>query len=274
MGKRAAFFEYLALLKREGWQPSTIAMQRSSNLRFCRYLNSIALHGFNEVTPEIVKEFNLQDDHDTPEGKAAYNCRIRSFIIYLYEQGLVEDPYLYKALPTMASPKTDIINNLSKEDVPSIWSVDPGALSPKELRDYAIVCVGLSMGFRASDIISLRFTDIDWKLRSISVVQRKTGKALTMPMPVRTGNILFRYIRDGRPGSSSPYIFIRHEAPYDGVRAWRMQERIKTVYSAWRRQWLQFPHHKENLCNKSACRRSQCRVDIRLTWPFYRWNRP
>lgn len=208
---------YLALLKREGWKSSTIAMQRSSNLRFCRYLNSIALHGFNEITPEIVKEFNLQDDHDTPEGKAAYNCRIRSFIIYLYEQGLVNDPYLYKALPTLAAPKTDIINILSKEDVVSIWAVDPGGLSPKGLRDYAIVCIGLSMGFRASDIISLRFSDVDWKQRSISIIQRKTGKALTMPMPIKTGNILFRYIRDGRPKSDSPYIFIRHEAPYAGV---------------------------------------------------------
>ena len=209
--------KYLTLLKREGRQPSTIAMQRSSNLRFCMYLNSIGIQCFNDVTPEIIKEFNLQDKHGTPEGKAAYNCRIRGFIIYLYEQGLVEDPYLYKALPTMASPRTTIVKTLSKEDVASIWSVDPDGLSSKELRDYAIVCIGLSMGFRASDIISLRFTDIDWKRRSISVVQRKTGKALTMPMPVRTGNILFRYIRDGRPGSSSPYIFIRHEAPYDGV---------------------------------------------------------
>jgi len=74
------------------------------------------------------------------------------------------------------------------------------------------------MGFRASDIISLRFTNIDWKTRSINIIQKKTGKALTLPMPVRTGNILFRYIRNGRPTSDSPYVFIRHEAPYDGVK--------------------------------------------------------
>ncbi|MCR5338157.1 MAG: tyrosine-type recombinase/integrase [Lachnospiraceae bacterium] len=215
--ERIPLSEYLVLLEREGWQPSTIAMQRSSNLRFCRYLNCIGIRHFNDVTPEIVKEFNLQDKHETPEGKAAYNCRIRSFIIYLYEQGLLEDPYLYKALPTMASPRTSIVKTLSKEDVASIWSVDPDMLSPKELRDYAIVCIGLSMGFRASDIISIRFADIDWKLRRISIVQRKTGKALAMPMPVRPGNILFRYIRDGRPKSNSPYIFIRHEAPYGRV---------------------------------------------------------
>lgn len=208
---------YLALLKREGWQPSTIAMHKSSNLRFCRYLNGIDIRSFKEVTPEIVKEFNLQDEHGTAEGKAAYNCRIRSFILYLYEQGFVDDPYLYKALPTLAAPKTSIVKTLSKEEVASIWAVETSTLPPKELRDYAIVCIGLSMGFRASDIISLRFADVDWKQRSISIIQKKTGKALTMPMPVKTGNILFRYIRDGRPKSDSPYIFIRHEAPYDGV---------------------------------------------------------
>lgn len=209
---------YLSLLKREGWQASTIAMQRSSNLRFCGYLNDIGIKSFDEVTPEIVKQFNLQDLHSTPEGKAAYNCRIRSFIIYLYEQRLVNDPFLYRALPTMTAPRTSIVKTLTEVDVAAIWAVDVNELSANELRDYAIVCIGLTMGFRASDIIALRFSDVNWKQRSICIVQRKTGKLIKMPMPVKTGNILFRYIRDGRPKSNSPYIFIRHEAPYDGLR--------------------------------------------------------
>lgn len=206
--------DYLLLLKREGWQPSTIAMQRSSNLRFCKYLQTIGIDGFRDVTPTIIKNFNLQDSHKTPEGKAAYNCRIRSFIIYLYEQGLVKDPYLFRALPTTASSRTSVIRTLSKEEVSSIWSVDPDTLSPKALRDYAMVCIGLSMGFRSSDITGLRFENIDWKKRCIRIIQQKTGKILAMPMPVKTGNILFRYLRDGRPQSDEPFVFICHEAPY------------------------------------------------------------
>ena len=34
-------------------------------------------------------------------------------------------------------------------------------------------------------------------------------------MPIRIGNILFRYLQKARPKSSSPYIFIQHRAPYD-----------------------------------------------------------
>lgn len=71
------------------------------------------------------------------------------------------------------------------------------------------------MGFRASDIVSIRFQDINWKKRSITIIQQKTGKLLEMPMPVRTGNVLFRYLSSARPVSSSPYVFILHEAPYN-----------------------------------------------------------
>jgi site-specific recombinase XerD len=208
---------YLKLLKREGWQPSTIAMYKSSIFRLCKYLQSIGITNFSVLTTAMIKDFNLQDKHLTPEGKAAYNCRIRNFLIYLFEQRIIDEPYLYKAIPTMLAPRTSIIQTLSKEDVDSIWATDPDILSHKALRDYAMVVIGLTMGFRASDISSLRFENIDWKQRSISIVQQKTGKILTLPMPIKTGNVLFKYLRDGRPQSSSPYIFIRHEAPYDRI---------------------------------------------------------
>jgi integrase len=181
------------------------------------YLQKRGITGWQLVTPEVMQDFNLQDFHSTPESKAAYNCRIRSFLIYLYEQKYIEDPYLYRAIPTFVAPRTSLVQTLSKEEAEAIWSVDPSVLPPKALRDYAMLCIGLTMGFRASDITALRFSNVDWKQKSISIVQQKTGKMLTMPMPVRTGNILFRYIRNGRPKSAEPYIFIRHEAPYDRI---------------------------------------------------------
>lgn len=208
---------YLELLKREGWKASTITMHRSCCLRFCQYLLEKGMNGFDEVLPDTLQEFNLGDVHATPEGKAAYNCRIRSFLIFLYEQGAVSDPYLYKALPTIQAPRTVIVQTLSAEEVAQIWSVDPGRLSPLELRDYAIVCIGLTMGFRAIDISSLRFENINWTERMVSLTQQKTGKRITLPMPVKTGNILYRYLRDGRPGSSDPHIFIKHRAPFEGL---------------------------------------------------------
>ena len=213
--ERIPFLSYLELLKKEGFCPSTIAMHKSSNLRFCSYLTSLKITNFKEVTPEIVKNFNLQDKHDTPEGKAAYNCRIRSFLIYLYEKGFINNSYLYNSLPINASNRKAVVQTLSSEEIAKIWSIDIDSLNPKAMRDYAILIIGLTMGFRSSDILSLCFEDINWKECSISIVQQKTGKIIRLPMPVKTGNIVYRYIRDSRPKSDEPYVFIRHEAPYD-----------------------------------------------------------
>lgn len=210
---------YLHLLKREGYQKSSISMYNSSILRFYNFLNAKGITHFSEITINILKDFNLQDKHSTPEGKGAYNCRIRHFLMYLHEQGIIQEKYLYKVLISNSAPRTKFVEVLSKEEQAYIMSVNPDELSPIELRDYAIVYIGLTMGFRASDIISLQFNNIDWKEKSITKVQQKTGKLITIPLPIKTGNILFKYIRDGRPLSSSSYIFIRHSAPYNNVQS-------------------------------------------------------
>ena len=115
-------------------------MQRSSNIRFCKYLQRVGLKSFSEVSRTVLKDFHLQDLHSTPEGKAAYNCRIRGFLIYLYEQGLVIDPYLYKVLPTIVSQSTTLVQTLSKEEVAAIWAVDPESLGAESIER---LCDGL-----------------------------------------------------------------------------------------------------------------------------------
>lgn len=207
--------EYLTLLKREGLKPSSIDMQRSSNVRFCCYLNECGIKSFNEITPQILEGFNFQDQHKNAEAKVAYNSRIREFLIYLYEEKKIINPYLHRALPSASATTVPLVKILSEEDQCAIWDVDVDALTAVELRDYAIVCVGLTTGFRSSDIVSIRFGDIDWKKKCISIVQQKTGVAQTMPLSIRTGNILFRYISSARPSSSSEYVFINHNVPYD-----------------------------------------------------------
>lgn len=67
---------------------------------------------------------------------------------------------------------------------------------------------------RAYDVLSLRFQDIDWKKRQISIIMKKTRTQITLPMPVEVGNALYLYITKGRPRNNSGYIFIRSKAPY------------------------------------------------------------
>ena len=68
-------------------------MHHSSNFRFCRFLCAIGINRFSDITPQVLHKFNEQDMHKTAEGKAAYNCRIRNFLLYLYDEKLVVSPF-------------------------------------------------------------------------------------------------------------------------------------------------------------------------------------
>lgn len=77
-----------------------------------------------------------------------------------------------------------------------------------------MVMLGLKMGFRASDVLNLKFRDVNWKKREISIIMDKTKTQITLPMPVDVGNAIYTYLCNGRPASNDQHIFIRTKAPY------------------------------------------------------------
>ena len=89
--------------------------------------------------------------------------------------------------------------------------------SPTGKRNYAMFLLMARTGLRVSDIVSLKFSNIDWKNNSISLVQQKTGNNLGLPLSKELGMAIISYLRNGRPQSTSDFIFIRHIAPYGAL---------------------------------------------------------
>jgi len=209
---------FLLLKKKEGWKPHTIQMYRSSVTRFCVYLAENGFSSFAELTPDVIKKFNLQDKHRTPEGKNAYNSRIRKFLDYLEEKHLISSRMLSLALPCVSAPSTRLVITLTEEEDRELERLILSDDSPLTLREKAMLALGRYLGMRESDIVGLRGSDIDLKNRTINFVQKKTGYENTLPFSVKVGNILFRYIMEERPETDDPHIFIRNYAPYSKVR--------------------------------------------------------
>lgn len=205
---------FFILKQKEGMTISTLNMYKSSLLRFFTFLINSNIKNFNDITPILLQDFNTQDIHSTIEGKSAYNSRIRNFLIYLNDKKVINKPFLYNALPTLTAPKTKIISVLNEDDIIAINSFHINHNTPIELRDNAILMIGLNLGLRASDIVSLKFSDIDWSKRSINIVQQKTGKNITLPFPIHVGNAIYKYIKTGRPKHKCEYLLINHSAPY------------------------------------------------------------
>jgi integrase len=211
---RTLLLKFLQKKNQEENSASTINMYRSSCLRFLKFLDKKDVKSCNMISPEIIKEFHVSDLHSTPEGRNAYSARIRGFLDYLSDMGYVPGT-LKLAITTECAQKAEIIEILTDDEIDSVYSFRIKAGTPMELRNAAMVMVGLRMGLRSSDITNIKMADISWKERTISVQQKKTNKFLKLPMPVDVGNSLYKYILNGRPEVISDYVFVNHRVPYD-----------------------------------------------------------
>ena len=81
-------------------------------------------------------------------------------------------------------------------------------------RDAAITLLALLTGLRACDILGLRLGDIDWRTRTVGVVQQKTGNPLTLPLPEMLATKLADYLLSERPGTDDDHVFLRAVAPH------------------------------------------------------------
>lgn len=216
-GLKKHIIRFLALKKREGYAKSTLDMYRTSIVKLALFLQTKGINDFSVISPDLILEFNSKDEHFTIEGKQAYNCKIRLFLAFLMEEEILDNPHVANSVPTIASAKVGIPATLTHEEVQIILASNVSNSNPMLLRDYAMIMLALSTGLRASDIVNLKFEDIDWTQQKLSVIQQKTGKLIQTYLNVKAGNALYRYIKYGRPQSHLAYIFIKHAAPYNNL---------------------------------------------------------
>jgi site-specific recombinase XerD len=210
---------FVAERQREGLSPKTLTSCRSAGYRLFQFLNSKGVGSPDEITPEIVKEFHNTDKHATPLGKNAYGIKTRQLLSYMAEQKLVPKN-LFLAISTQCAPQHNIVSVMSAEMVSAVYEYRVKASNPFELRNVAMVMLGLRMGVRASDIVNLKIGNFNWNKWTVSFVQQKTGKAITLPVPIEVGNSVYKYIVNGRPKSGvngMGYVFVRHTAPFGKV---------------------------------------------------------
>lgn len=81
-------------------------------------------------------------------------------------------------------------------------------------RDAAITLLALSTGLRACDIVDLRLSDVDWRGQTISIVQRKTGNPLTVPLTELLASRLADYVLHDRPQVGDDHVFLRRVAAH------------------------------------------------------------
>jgi len=154
--------------------------------------------------------------------------------------GLVKIEKKRPIMPWLSEDEMDRIQIVIRSDV-------------VKLRDRAICLLALTCGLRASDIVALKLEDIDWKAGRISVVQKKTGNPLALPLLPAVGNAISGYIISERPRSDDRNVFLGMTAPH------RSLSGHTAVYQVLRRVFrladIEMPFYGTRLTRHSAATR-------------------
>lgn len=142
-------------------------------------------------------------------------CGLRYFIRYLFSTGQIKLDFSSKIILPRVSKNAPIPSTWTADELKAILSaVDRNTPSGK--RDYAMLLLACGLGMRLGDIKNLRFSNIDWQNKQIHIIQHKTQKPLSLPLPGVVGWALIDYIKNARPNyNQTDLIFIKHIPPFD-----------------------------------------------------------
>lgn len=204
--------KYIVYRKNLGYKANTICMDSNSIYRFIVYVSNLGIDSYSAIKLEHVLSFASYDAHFTTEGRNAYLTRVRGFLTFLKDNHSI-DIYIDSRIIGRFRNRKKLINVISQEDIQKITSQE--YTNSYGIRAYAIFLLGLKCGLRSIDIVNLKFENISFKNRIIKITQIKTQKEIALPVPVIVLNAIYNYVKNVRPESSSEYIFVSFNVPFD-----------------------------------------------------------
>jgi len=191
----------------------TIGHYTKQSAKFLDYTDSQGLPSCREINLTLINNYIKTLAGYTYKTVEQQLCSLRTFFKYLHTNGLITTDY---------SAKIPMIQSRKQTRIPSIWSVsdlkkliaaiDRG--NPIGKRDYAIILLACRLGLRISDIKKLTFGNFHWEDKLLVFVQSKTMTTVSLPLIQDVGRSVIDYLKYGRPNVETPYVFIRHLAPF------------------------------------------------------------
>ena len=162
-----------------------------------------------------------------PAGLHSTASALKHFYGYLIENGNAQ-PNILAAIKAWDTPHKRIYGILTDGEKEKLLDAADGD-SDIGKRDKAILMLAMDCGLRSSDLCNLKLRDIDWYSASISIIQKKTGKQVSIPFSERTGNALADYILNARGTSSLPYVFLKKSYGDSSLTSSLLCQRLKKL---------------------------------------------
>lgn len=181
--------------------------------RFMDYLASQHVTGCTLINQELIHAYIKTLAGYTYKTVEQNICSMRAFFRFLLENGEVQTDFAAKTPMVQARKQTRIPSVWTSEELKQlIAAIDRG--SPKGKRDYAIILLACRLGMRCTDIKQLKMENFRWEEKNMVFIQSKTKNPLSLPLTAEVGWAVIDYLQYGRPKIDSPYVFVKHMAPF------------------------------------------------------------
>ena len=195
------------------YSTATIEHYTKQSSRFLDYADSQSISSCGDISLTLINRYIKTLAGYTYKTVEQQLCSLRALFKYLFKDDLIVTDF---------SQKIPMVQSRKKTRIPSVWSVsdlkkliaaiDRG--SPVGKRDYAMILLACHLGLRVSDIKKLTFENFHWEDKQLVFTQSKTRTSLSLPLVQDVGWAVIDYLKYGRPDIDSPYLFIRHLAPF------------------------------------------------------------
>jgi integrase/recombinase XerD len=197
----------------KGYSKATIGHYVKQSAQFMDYLVSQHVKNCKSINLELIHAYIKTLAGYTYKTVEQNICSLRAFFRFLLETEEVQTDF---------AAKTPMIQARKQTRIPSVWTADElkklltaiDRGSPKGKRDYAIILLACCLGMRSNDIKHLKMEDFHWAEKKLVFIQSKTRSALSLPLTSEVGWAVIDYLKYGRPKIESPYIFVKHIAPF------------------------------------------------------------
>jgi len=209
------FHGYCAYLDNSELSASTKDHYKTISTVFMDYLTQLKLRDIKDISMDTCNRYLKTQAGYSFKTVEQNVCGIRHFLRYLLSIRLLTRDYAEKIHMPPVSKSAKIPSAWPIEDLKAmIAAIDRN--NPIGKRDYAMIVLACVLGLRIGDIKGLRFSNFDWNKKTLSLIQHKTHKSLTLPLPDAVGWAVIDYIKKGRPSYfESDLVFLKHMPPFD-----------------------------------------------------------
>jgi integrase len=205
--------DYVASCRARGNAEATLVAKGKAASRFLGYLDEagagdLAVLGVRDVSGFLLRQRGLRR-----KTIASLRSCLADFLAFLAATGRGPQGLAGRLPPH---------RHLRHESEPHLWTAEEirrllaviDRQSAVGKRDYAMILLTARLGLRISDLRQLELGDLDWRAKTLTIVQHKTGRPLSLPLLDDVGWAVIDYVRHGRPETACAKVFIKHRHPF------------------------------------------------------------